>query len=150
MIESLEQKSGALDEIEKLDRIETQILSAEKPDLEAFEANMGKKDELIKRLDQLDDGFEATYSKVTTELNENKAAHADEIQRMQELIRSITEKTVRIEAAENRNKELLRTRFQGQRKALRIQKSTVRAANAYSDNMRRVNKIDSFFVDDKK
>ena len=150
MIESLEQKSGALDEIEEIDKTETQILNADNPDLEAFEANMNKKDALIKRLDQLDDGFEATYAKIKTELKENKAAHAEEIKRMQELIRSITEKTVRIEAAENRNRELLRSRFQGQRKSLRVKKSTVRAANAYSDNMRKVNKIDSFFVDDKK
>ena len=150
MIESLEQKSGALDEIEEIDKAETQILNAEHPDLEAFEANMNKKDALIKRLDQLDEGFEATYAKIKTELLENKAAHAEEIKRMQELIRVITEKTVRIEAAENRNKELLRSRFHGQRKALRMQKNTVRAANAYSDNMRKINKIDSFFVDDKK
>ena len=150
MIESLEQKSGALDEIEAIDKLETQILNADKTDLAAFEENMNKKDALIKKLDQLDDGFEATYAKIKTELTENKAAHAEEIKRMQELIRAITEKTVRIEAAENRNKELLKAKFQGQRKALRMQKSTIRAANAYSDNMRKINKIDSFFVDDKK
>ncbi len=150
MIESLEQKSGALDEIEAIDKTETQILNSEKPDLKAFEDNMGKKGELIKKLDELDEGFEATYAKVKTELLENKAAHADEILKMQELIRVITEKTVRIEAAENRNKELLRTKFSGQRKALRVQKSTLKAANAYSDNMRKINKIDSFFIDNKK
>ena len=150
MIESLEQKSGALDEIEAIDKAETKILNEEKPDLEAFEANMDKKDALIKKLDQLDEGFEATYAKVKKELVENKAAHADEIKKVQELIRVITEKTVRIEAAENRNKELLKNKFHGHRKALKIQKNTVRAANAYSDNMRKINKIDSFFVDDKK
>ncbi len=150
MIESLEQKSGALDEIEAIDKVETGILNSDKPDFEAFEKNMNKKDALIKKLDQLDDGFEATYKKVKTELNENRAAHADEIRRMQELIREITEKTVRIEAAENRNKELLKSSFQGHRKALRVQKSTVKAANAYSDSMRRVNKVDSFFIDNKK
>lgn len=150
MIESLEQKSGALDEIEALDKVETQILDAEKPDLKAFEANMNKKSVLIKKLDQLDDGFESTYGKIKDELVKNKAAHEIEIKRMQELIRGITEKTVRIEAAENRNMELLKNKFQGQRKALKVQKSTVKAANAYSDNMRKVNKIDAFFVDDKK
>ena len=61
MIESLEQKSGALDEIEKLDKIETQILSAEKPDLEAFEANMGKKDELIKAFAENDIAYDGMY-----------------------------------------------------------------------------------------
>ncbi len=149
LTESLVEKSRVLDKIEAADRRETEILSDELPDLAAFDRNMEEKRELINSLDKLDDGFEETYAKVRDELDTNREAHREEILRLQELIREITEKTIRIGAMESRNREAVQKKFRKRRQEIGGKRTALKAANMYSDNMRRINKIDSFFVDKK-
>ncbi len=110
---------------------------------------MEEKRELINSLDKLDDGFEETYAMVRDELDKNREAHRDEILRLQELIREITEKTMRIGAMESRNREAVQKKFRKRRQEIGGKRTALKAANMYSDNMRRINKIDSFFVDKK-
>ncbi|MBQ7464319.1 MAG: flagellar protein FliT, partial [Lachnospiraceae bacterium] len=105
---------------------------------------------IVEELDRLDDGFESVYAKVRDELLNNKEAHRDEIKRLQELISVITEKSVKVQAAEIRGKETVERFLKQRRNTLKDSKSSVKAANAYAVNMRKMNKIDAFFVDKKK
>lgn len=150
LTDSLKEKIKILEEIEAVDEKETAILAEEITDLKAFNENMEKKAVLIEKLDRLDDGFEDTYSRVKSELDSNKDKYREEIKKMQELIRKISEKTVKIEAVETRNRETVQNKFRARRMELKGKRTSVKVANAYSDNMRRINKIDSFFVDRKK
>ncbi len=149
LTESLERKLKVLKDIEELDLKETELLGKDIPDLTAFDLNMEKKRELIEELDRLDDGFEETYALVREELEKNKESHKEEIKRLQTLIGQITEKTMRIGAMENRNRDTVKKKFSGRRKEIGGKRTALKAANAYSDNMRRINKIDAFFVDKK-
>ncbi len=149
LTESLEEKSRVLDRIEEADKKETEILAGEIPDLKAFDQNMEEKRKLIETLDRLDDGFEETFALVREELDKNREAHREEILRLQALIREITEKTVRIGAMESRNRDTVNVKFKKRRKEIGGKRTALKAANMYSDNMRRINKIDSFFVDKK-
>ncbi|MCR5627521.1 MAG: flagellar protein FlgN [Lachnospiraceae bacterium] len=150
LTDSLKEKLKILEEIEAVDDRETALLAEDNTDLKAFNENMDKKSVLIERLDRLDDGFEDTYSRVKAELGINKDKYRAEIKAMQELIGKISEKTVRIEAVEARNRETVQNKFRARRMELKGKRTSVKVANAYSDNMRRINKIDSFFVDKKK
>ena len=150
MIESLEKKVAVLDEIINKNTEQAALLKEEEFSFEKFDRNSEEKGVLIYRLEKLDDGFESVYAKVREELLNNKEAHKDEIKKLQDLITRITEKSVKVQAAELRGKETVERFLKKKRTALKDSKSTVKAANAYAVNMRKMNKIDAFFVDKKK
>ena len=118
--------------------------------MKALDASIKAKGALVDRLNKLDDGFESVYEKVREDLLEHKEEHRDEIKRLQELISRITEKSVAIEAAEARNKDLVETYFRMEKKKIKSSRNLTKAANTYAVNMHKINKIDSFFVDHKK
>ena len=119
MIESLEKKVAVLDEIIKKNAEQAALLKEEEFSFDKFDKNAEEKGVLIFRLEKLDDGFESLYAKVKEELDANRAAHADEIRRMQELIQSITDKSTSIQAEEARNKAALEGIFKNEREKLR-------------------------------
>ncbi|MBR1875723.1 MAG: hypothetical protein IJ805_01285 [Lachnospiraceae bacterium] len=150
LIESQQKKIELLDEALRLDEEQINMIQQEKPDMDGLERNLEEKGRLIGELDKLDDGFESVYAKVREELINNKEAHKDEIRQLQELISQITEKSVKVQAEELRSKEAVERFLKNRRGKLKDSKSSVKAANKYAVNMRKINKIDSFFVDKKK
>ena len=150
LIESQQKKIELLDEALRLDEEQIKMIQQEKPDMDGLEKNLEEKGRLIGELDKLDDGFESVYAKVREELINNKEAHKDEIRQLQELISQITEKSVKVQAEELRSKEAVERFLKNRRGKLKDSKSSVKAANKYAVNMRKINKIDSFFVDKKK
>ena len=150
LIESQEKKLELLDEVIKLDREQESIITGSTPDMGALDANIDAKGALIEELDKLDEGFESVYAKVRDELNNNKESHKEEIRRLQDLIRSIMEKTAEIEALENRSKINFESFIKRRRHAIKDNKSTLKVANTYAVNMRKINKVDAMFLDGKK
>lgn len=150
LIESLEKKIVLLDEALELDEEQIRLIQEEDPDMGSLDESLEKKGKIIEELDRLDDGFESVYAKVRDELLNNKEAHRDQIKRLQELISVITEKSVKVQAAEIRGRESVERFLKHRRSSLKETKSSVKAANAYAVNMRKMNKIDAFFVDKKK
>ncbi len=150
LIESQERKLELLDRAIELDREQEEIITGSEPDLRALDANIDAKGALIDELDKLDDGFEALYNKVRDEFINNKDAHKEEIRTLQDLIRRITEKIAEVEAIEARSRVNFEMFMKRKKHSIKDTKSSVRAANVYAVNMRRMNKIDSVFVDNKK
>ncbi len=150
LIESQNKKLRLLEEAEQLDKEILDLIREEEADMDAIDANMTAKGDLIEKLDELDDGFESVYEKIRTDLQEHKELYKDEIRILQNQISQITEKTVKIRALEERSKREIEAFFDNRRKKIRAEKSSVKIANAYAVNMRRINKVDSFFVDKKK
>ena len=150
MIESQEKKLELLNRAIELDKEQEEIMTGEKPDMGALNANITAKGALVAELDKLDDGFEALYAKVRDEFIENKDAHKEEIRTLQDLIRKITEKIAEVEAIEARSKVNFESFMKKRRQNLKESRGSVKAANVYAVNMRRMNKIDSMFLDNKK
>ena len=150
LIESQEKKLRLLKEAERLDEEMMNLMLEENPDLEKLEKNLAEKGKIVGDLDALDDGFEAVYGKIRDELAEHKELYREEIRKLKEQISDITEETVKIRAMEERNRAAVEKFFADRKKKLREGKSSVKIANAYAMSMRRVNQVDSFFVDKKK
>ena len=153
LIESLEDKIEVLDEIIKTDAEQERILKASEVDLDELRDNQEKIGELASRLDKLNDGFESVYSKVRTELRDHTDQYRDEIKKMQELITLITDKTVRIEAEQSRNKASAGRFFKDKRKELSDRKSAVRKINLYANQMHSIipkGQAEAAFLDKKK
>lgn len=105
MIDSLRQKLSILNELFELTREQSTILASESGDIDEFNLVMTKKEEQLKQLGELDQGFEQLFQKVKTIILEDKETYRTQITLMQELIRQISEKSVKIETMEKTNQK---------------------------------------------
>lgn len=150
MIQSLEKKEEVLDKIIELDTIQKNQL--EDPNLtpEDFDEVVEAKSELIEQLNYLDSGFEKLFDRMKEELEGNKEAHKDEIRIMQEHIRSITDKSVKIQSQEARNKDLMIQKFNAIKKQTREVRKGTSVVNKYYQTMTKTGYVDPQFMDNKK
>ena len=153
LIDSLEDKEKVLDEILLADKEQEELFKAENVDLDAINDSQEKIGRLAAKLDKLNDGFQSVYDRVRVELQNNKEQYKNEILRMQELITSITGKSVKIEAEQNRNKVKAENLFKEKRRELMAKRSTVRKVSIYANQMHGITPsghVESAFLDKKK
>lgn len=143
LIQSLHQKVEALDSIIEKNKEQYEILSAEEADMDAFEKNIEEKSQYIDKIVFLDDGFEEIYTRVKEELDGNRAAYTEEIQKMKDLISMITERSMKIQVQEQRNKELAGMQFSKARKryvrskpATKLPHSIIRICSRWTQSLR--------------
>lgn len=150
MIQSLEKKEQVLDKIIELDTVQKNQL--EDPNLtpDDFDDVVEQKSKLIEQLDNLDSGFEKLFERVKEELESNKEAHKEEIRIMQDHIRNITDKSVKIKSQEARNKALMTNKFNGIKKQARQVRKGTNVASKYYQSMTKTGYVDPQFMDNKK
>lgn len=150
MIESLEKKNEVLDKVIELDKRQLSIALAQPFDVEGYDVSMDEKDALIDALNKLDDGFMNTYELVRGDVQSNPKAYAKKVQRMQDLIRAATEKTVTIRTQEQRGKQAMQSAMNKKRTEIRSVKVSNAAAAKYYKSMSRINDVDPQLMDRKK
>ena len=97
---------------------------------------MEAKSACIEQLNQLDSGFQKLYAEVETEIKDNREKYSAEIKKMQECIRSVTDKSVKIQAQEARNKELLKEKIANVHKQATEVRKNSRAITGYYNSMK--------------
>lgn len=149
MLQSLEKKEVILDNIIELNKEQRNAL--ENPNLtpDEFDEIVEAKGQLIEQLNLLDSGFEKLFDRTKEELNGHKDEHAEKIRLMQGHIKSITDKSVEIQAQESRNKDLMTKKFMMIKEQARAFRTSGRVANQYKQNMDKLNFIDPQFMDNK-
>ncbi|MCR4618539.1 MAG: flagellar export chaperone FlgN [Lachnospiraceae bacterium] len=147
--ESLIKKNRVLDEIKALCDKQGALVS-DNMDLSELDPFIEKKGELIEELDKLDEGFETVYDRVSEELKDNKEKYSEQIKRMQNLIREITEKSTAISAQEERNKNLMKVFFGKKRNEVKEGRVNSKAALNYYKVQSNSGFVDAQFMDDKK
>jgi len=148
--ESLEKKEKILDQIREIGLQQADIFRAETPDLEAYDHCVDEKDDLIQELTKLDEGFETLYEQIRTELQQDKERYADQIRRIQEHIRSVTEKSASIQAQEARNKEAVDQYFKTRRAELAGKRHSTRVAHSYTTNFHAAYRENASILDTRK
>jgi flagellar biosynthesis/type III secretory pathway chaperone len=136
MLQSLKKKDRILDEIIRLNDLQKEHLTTLDRTVDQFDETVEAKSACIAQLEQLDSGFEKLYAQVSAELEQNKAAYAGQIRQMQSRIRSITEKSVKIQAQEARNKDLMREKFARVKEQAKSVRANSRAITGYYNSMR--------------
>ncbi len=150
MLQSLEKKSRVLDQIIQLNEQQKTVLESADSPVEDFDETVEKKSALIEQMEQLDSGFEKLYDRVREELRTNKDTYKDQIRKMQDYIRAVTDKSVQIQTQEARNKELMTSKFARVKKQARQVRTNFKATSSYYQSMSRTSVIDPQFMDDKK
>ena len=150
MLQSLKKKAAVLDEIIRLDDLQKDRLTDSECPVEDFDQTVEDKRKLIEQLGQLDSGFEKLYAQVSEELQDNKEQYADEIRQMQSLIRSITDKSVKIQAQEARNKDLMMQKFGVIKKHAKNVRMNSKASTGYYKTMERTKDMYPQFMEKKQ
>ncbi len=150
MIQSLKKKIKVLEEIQRVNVIQQELLEDDRADADDFDATVEAKSALIDQMDQLDSGFDKLFERVREELSGNKKAYEKQIKTMQTQIRQITDLSVEIQAQEAKNKDLMTQKFVSVRQKAKVVRTNSKAASEYYKNMMQLNVVDPQFMDRQK
>lgn len=148
--ESLEKKVEILQHIREENQKQKQVLEDNNSDVDEFEATLDYKDSLVEQMLKLDDGFETLFARVQEELEANKETYKDEIHRMQDLIRQITDLSTGIQAQEQENHKLAKQKFAYVRQQVQKVRKSQKAVNSYYQNMLKEGAVEPQFMDKSK
>ena len=150
MLQSLQKKEKVLNSIIQINKRQKEELENPSLDPDDFDKTVEEKSELIKQLELLDNGFEKLYEKVREELQANKEIYQDEILKMQGCIRTLTDRSMEIQAQEARNKQLMEQKFASVKKQVKEIRSSQKVVNQYYKNMMKKGYVEPHFLDNKK
>ena len=129
--ESLRKKLQILDELTSYTMAQQDLLKAEELDYDAFDQLVEKKDPLVQMIMELDQGFETVYDRIKEQLLEHKELYAVQIRTLQNLISELTDKSVKLQAMEQRNKTAVEQQFRKSREKIRQGRQNKQAALNY-------------------
>jgi len=147
---SLEKKAAILEQLIELTEEQKTLIDDDKLTNEQFDDIFDKKGELIKQINELDNGFEQLYQRVRDELNANPGGFKMQIEQLKKLITDVTDKGVRLQASERRNKERIDSYLRNKRESIKNFKVNSKAASRYYSNINNATIDNSYFFDKKK
>ena len=150
MLDILSKKESCLKELLELTTAQESNLKGEEFDEDGFEGLIKQKGDLLRKLEEYDEGFQAIYNRVAEELQNNKEEHKEQILEMQRLITGITDLSVKLTALEEKNKTALEVLFREKRQNIRQFKVSKQTADKYYKNMIGMQTGASYFMDQKK
>ena len=148
--DSLKKKLQILDELTDYTMQQQELLKVEELDSEAVDRLVDQKEPLIQRIMELDQGFETVYDRIKEQLLGNKEQYAAQIRALQSLIGELTDKSVKLQTMEQRNKSAVEQQFRKSREKIRQGRQNKQAALNYYKNMNNANYVPPQFLDDKK
>jgi hypothetical protein len=150
MLQSLKKKVTVLNQIIELNRQQKILLDDPNLPPESLEQNLSDKDQMIRKLNELDEGFEELYNRVKDELQAQRAQYVSQISQMQDLIKEITEKSAMIQTQELRNKEKAMQKFSGIREQVKGVRNSQKVVKQYYQNMMKQNSYTGASVVDNR
>lgn len=148
--DSLKKKLQILDELTTYTMEQQELLKAEELDYDAFDQLVEKKDPLVQMIMELDQGFEVVYDRIKEQLLGHKELYAVQIRALQNLISELTDKSVKLQAMEQRNKTAVEQQFRKSREKIRQSRQNKQAAINYYKNMNHSDFVPPQFLDNKK
>lgn len=146
---SLVKKIEVMKQIEEQNiRQKEALMMPDGPDEDTFDDAVHIKGDLIDKLTDLNEGFAGLYDKVKTELGQSKDKYKDQIMRLQDLIRAVTDLSNTLEIQETRNKELINNSFYNMKKELEKAKRSSDVVYSYRSLMKKSGDDHPHFFDD--
>ena len=151
MVDTLERKKNILETILHQTREQETLLKDEEMDIDVFQQIIDAKGKEIEELNQMDEGFDTLFRHVEKEINENRENYRSQIQKMQHLIREVSELGIQIQALEHQNSGHFKIYLANQKKTVRNFYTNNRTAANYYQNMANAhNPGQSYFFNEEK
>ena len=138
MIDSLIKKGEYLDRILEKNRLQHECIKDkeyEDVDWTVFNVLVAEKEAVIDRITEIDEGFSDIYERIREEVLTNKEKYRKQVGRLQEIINELTDKGVRIQAGEERNRKIIEGIFNRTRQEIKKQRTSINAASNYYKTM---------------
>ena len=143
MIRGLKRKVYLLDMLIMQNKRQQEELEDEYLTVEDFDKRFTEKDDIIKEISMLDDGFEEVFEKMKAVLDGNREKYKEQIKEMQELIRKIMAKDADIRMGEKHNYELAKQKFGTVKKQIKEMKMSRKMVNSYYKNAMAAQSVES-------
>lgn len=150
LIETISKKEETLQRILEITKEQEDISKAEEYDSDRMEKTLNDKEIQIARLNHLDEGFQAVYDRVSSEVHNNADMYKDSIVILQDKIRVCTELGNSIRVLEDRNRNRLSNLFTKAKKEYSASRNKASVAQNYFKTMNNSKIMDAYFVDKKK
>ncbi|BBF44958.1 hypothetical protein lbkm_3698 [Lachnospiraceae bacterium KM106-2] len=135
MIQSQKKKILILDKLISLSKDQEEYFSAEEMDYDKFNDTLSTKDELLKELNELDQGFASLFERVKEELSTHKYAYETQIKELQSSIATITSKSMILETLERRNKASMERFSKSQKSQIKQRNVSMKTVTNYYKSM---------------
>lgn len=153
MIDSLEKKIEILDRLINKTCIQTEILKSaefDNIDWDRFNMIVTEKEEEINHINEMDKGFQSLFDRVSIQLKSDKSLYANEIKCMQELIKKLEEKSIRIQTDEERNRATIEKILGERKREIKQTRNSKKVAESYYHTMSKSLNMNYYSVDKKK
>lgn len=147
--DSLKKKNRLLDHLLKLTQEQEELIKEKDIEDDKFDKIIEEKEPLIEKVTDLNVGFEQVYDRIKEGLVSNKDKYHEEIQSLQRLIQELTDKGVRLQALEKRNKVNIELYLKDKRNDIKNFKLSNKTVSNYYKNMANQNQEASYFFDKK-
>ena len=150
MKDSLVKKEKILINILELTKEQEKLLNSEQFDDEAFDNLIAEKSILIEKINKLDEGFELTYKRIEDKIKAEPSCYRENIEKLQELIRTLVDRGVEVETLERRNQIKFDMNISRSKDRIRSYNLNSNAVTKYYSNMSGNIGEGTYFVDKKK
>lgn len=150
LISSIQKKEQCLQEILEYSNQQGEILAQQDPDLEALDALVLKKAPLIEEINRLDEGFSTLFQRVEKTVKQDPKAVQLEINKLQNLIRSVTDLSTRIQAKEQNNRLKMEMALAAKKEAIRDFQLQSKTTDSYHKSQYGYAQGEAYFIDKKK
>lgn len=147
--DSLKKKNRLLDQLLKLTQEQEKLIKEEDIEDDKFDKTIEEKEPIIEKVTELNIGFEQVYDRIKEGLVSNKDKYHEEIQSLQRLIQELTDKGVRLQALEKRNKVNIELYLKDKRNDIKNFKLSNKTVSNYYKNMANQSQEESYFFDKK-
>lgn len=149
LIRSSQQKLELFESLLQQTKEQERVLYEDKFNPDEFDELLSKKEQLLVKVAELDEGFDMIYQRIQSQLTLYKEQWKPEIMKLQSLISSITKIAVDLKALEQRNKTRMTMVLQNERLRVRNYKVGSKVAAGYYKNMSNQHMGQSYFLDQK-
>lgn len=150
LVDTLIRKNDILDHLIHITLKQDENIITDPSDLDRIEQSVKDKSVLIEELNKLDLGFDKIYEHVKDEISIRKIDHKDTIIRLQNLIKDVTNKSVKLQTLEQRNQINLNAYISAEKKKIKEYKLNNQTVSSYYKNMMNQHQGHSYFLDKKK
>ncbi len=149
LTDSLKKKIEILDTLLVLNEKQAEVIRTE-DSLDAFDRLVDEKAAQITLLEKLDTGFETIYQHVRPEVTRYPERYQTQIHEIQSLIKELTDRSVKIETTEKRNKQAIEGYFASARKDLHESRRSMNVASNYYKSMTNSQYVDPQMINYKQ
>ena len=149
LLTTLKKQEQTLEELLQITQEQSRIADRKDFDEAMLDTSLDRKEILIAKLNEYDDGFTSVYGRIRNEVKQDPEMYQKEIQEIQRLIKQCTDLGVEIRVLEERNRDKLTQCFANRQKVYAARRNAASVTSHYNQTMNNQRVMDAFRFNQK-